>query len=208
MVLRPVGDQPPSVYWVRRGLMAVVVIGVIGVVWWLWPSGDDPAQETTAPIATASSTPTPSDTASPTPSKTKKKEPKVKLEPACPDSAIEVTVKTNAETYPPDQDPSFTFAVENVSDKACSREVGQAANELKVTSGGAQVWSSDDCSPGGPADPTNLAPGDRFVQTVSWSRVASAEGCPTPEQSAEAGSYQVIARNLEVLSEPAVFALQ
>ena len=35
--------------------------------------------------------------------------------PVCPDSAIEVTVETNADTYPPDRDPSFTFAVENVS---------------------------------------------------------------------------------------------
>ena len=29
----------------------------------------------------------------------------------------------------------------------------------------------------------------------------SAEGCPTPQESAEPGTYQVIARNLEVLSE-------
>ncbi len=208
MVLRPVGDQPPNVYWVRRGLMAGVVLVVVGLVWWLWPSGNDSDENSAAPVATTSSTPTPSDTSSPTPtpSKTKTKEPKLK--PACPDSAIEVTVSTDSEAYPPDQNPSFTFAVENVSNKTCSREVGQASNELKVTSGGAQVWSSDDCSPGGPADPTNLAPGDRFVQTVTWPRVKSAEGCPTPEQSAEPGSYQIVARNNEVLSEPAVFELQ
>jgi hypothetical protein len=207
VVLRPVGDQPPSVYWVRRGLMAVVVLVVVGLAWWLWPSGDSPAQDTSAP-ATVSTSPSPTDSSSPTPtpSKTKKKEPKLK--PACPDSAIEVTVSADAETYPAGQNPSFTFVVENVSDQTCSREVGQAANELKVTSGGAQVWSSDDCSPGGPGDPTNLAPADRFVQTVTWPRVKSAEGCPTPEESADPGSYQVVARNLEVLSEPAVFTLE
>ena len=126
----------------------------------------------------------------------------------CEDSAIEVTVAADAETYPADRQPSFTFAVENVSDEACSREVGQAANELRVTSGGTQVWSSDDCSPGGEDDPTNLDPGDRFVQTVSWPKVQSAEGCPTPQEAATAGSYQVVARNLEVLSEPAVFVLE
>jgi len=207
VVLRPVGDQPSSVYWVRRGLLGVVLLAVIGLVWWLWPSGAD-TTESAAPDTSPSATPTDSASATPTPSATKKKKPKEKLEPACADSAIEVTVSTDAETYAAGRNPSFTFAVENVSDKSCSRDVGQAANELRVTSGGAAVWSSDDCSPGGETDRRNLAPGDRFVQTVSWSRVTSAEGCPTPEEVAEPGTYQVLARNLDVLSEPVAFELQ
>lgn len=210
MVLRPVGDQPPSVYWVRRGLLLVVLLLVLAVVWWLWPSGGD---DTTGTAAESTPTPTPSagdsSSPSPEPSKTKKKpKPEPELEPACADSAIEVTVDADAETYPADRQPAFTFTVENVSDEACSRDVGQSANELRVTSGGAQVWSSDDCNPGGSADRTNLDPGDRFVQTVSWPKELSAEGCPTPQESAEPGTYQVIARNLEVLSEPAVFVLE
>lgn len=210
MVLRPVGDQPPGVYWVRRGLLLVVLLLVLAVVWWLWPSGGDDTtgtvgEPTSTPTSSASDSPSPS----PEPSKTKKKpKPEPELEPACADSAIEVTVDVDAESYPADRQPAFTFTVENVSEEACSRDVGQSANELRVTSGGAQVWSSDDCNPGGSTDRTNLDPGDRFVQTVSWPKVLSAEGCPTPQESAEPGTYQVIARNLEVLSEPAVFVLE
>lgn len=207
MALRPVGDQPPGVYWVRRGLVLLALVALVAVVLWLWPSGgDDATPAATEPTPTASATLTESPSTSPEPSKTKK--PKEDLLSPCEDSAIEVTVAADAETYPADRQPSFTFAVENVSDEACSREVGQAANELRVTSGGTQVWSSDDCSPGGEDDPTNLDPGDRFVQTVNWPKVQSAEGCPTPQEAATAGSYQVVARNLEVFSEPAVFDLE
>ena len=42
----------------------------------------------------------------------------------------------------------------------------------------------------------------------TWPRIESAEGCPTPEQDAAPGTYQVIARNGDVLSEPAVFSLE
>jgi hypothetical protein len=195
---------------VRRGLLLVVLVLILVLVWWLWQSGGD---DTTGTAADATPTPTPSasesSSPSPEPSKTKEKpKPEPELAPKCADSAIEVTVDADAETYPADRQPAFTFTVENVSDETCSRDVGQSANELRVTSGGAQVWSSDDCNPGGSADRTNLDPGDRFVQTVSWPKELSAEGCPTPQESAEPGTYQVIARNLEVLSEPAVFVLE
>lgn len=209
MVLQPVGDQPPSVYWVRRGLVLLALLVVAAIVWQIWPSG---SQESTAPDPTPTPTPTvsssPSVSASTSPKPSKSKETKAEALPACDDSAIEVTVVTNAESYPAGRDPSFTFTVENVSDKACSRDVGQAANELRVTSGGTQVWSSDDCSPGGDSDPTDLEPGDRFVQPVQWARVQSSRGCPTPQEAASPGTYQVVARNLQILSEPAAFVLE
>jgi hypothetical protein len=185
----------------------VALLVVLAIVWWIWPNGgDEPVQPAAEPTSTPSVSVTPSESvsASPKPSKTKT----VELLPPCEDSAISVTVATDADTYPADRQPSFTFTVENISDQGCSRDVGQAANELRVTSGGTQVWSSDDCNPGGEKDPTNLDPGDRFVQTVAWPEVQSAPGCPTPQEAASIGTYQVVARNLEVLSEPAVFVLE
>lgn len=210
MVLRPVGDQPPGVYWVRRALILVLLLVVVALAWWVWPSGGDDSSNTSAePTVTPSVSATPSETASTEPKATKtKKQPADELLPPCPDSAIQVTVSTDAETYSADQQPDFTFAVENVSNEACSRDIGQAANELRVTSGGTQVWSSDDCNPGGDQDLRNLDPGKPFEQTVTWPRVQSAQGCPTPQEAASVGSYQVLARNLDTLSEPAVFVLE
>lgn len=208
MVLRPVGDLPPSVYWVRRLVLLLVVLAVVAVAWWLLPFGGGDEAPVSAPSVSESPSPTatPSETktAKPKPSRTRTEE----AAPDCPDSAIEVTVDADADTYPPGRDPSFTFVVENVSNETCARDVGQAANELRVTSGGAQIWSSDDCNPGGASDVTTLDPTDRFVQTVSWPREESAEGCPTPQQDAAPGTYQVVARNLEILSEPVAFVLE
>ncbi|MFL6178529.1 MAG: hypothetical protein ACJ74E_01605 [Actinomycetes bacterium] len=209
MVLRPVGDLPPSVYWVRRLIVLGVLLLVFALVWWVWPSGGDDAGPTSSEptnTPTVSSTPL---TSSPAPSTSETKKDKTKSnKPPCKDSDVEVKVSTDADNYPSDEDPAITFSVENISDKTCSRDIGQAANELQITSGGSQVWSSDDCNPGGEVAVDNLRPGDRFVQTVTWPRIQSAEGCPTPEQDAAPGTYQVIARNGEVLSEPAVFSLE
>lgn len=210
MVLRPVGDLPPSVYWVRRLVLLLLVLALVAVTWWLLPFGGGDEVPVSAP--SVSETPTPTVTPSETPSATPKPSPtRTRTEgaaPVCPDAAIEVTVEANADTYPPDRDPSFTFTVENVSKETCTRDVGQSANELRVTSGGAQIWSSDDCNPGGASDITTLDPADRFVQTVSWPREESAEGCPTPQDPAQPGTYQVVARNLDILSEPVAFVLE
>ena len=70
------------------------------------------------------------------------------------------------------------------------------------------MWSSDHCNPGGAVREQTLEPGDRFVQPVQWARATSEEGCPTPADSAEPGQYQVVARDLEIISEPVAFELQ
>lgn len=208
MVLRPVGDLPASVYWVRRLLLLLVVVVVGALVWWLLPFGDGGDSTTPTSAPSVSPTPTPSTTKSPKPTPSETPTKTAASAPECPDSAITVTVETDAESYPAGRSPSFTFAVENVSKETCTRDVGAAANELRVTSGGAQIWSSDDCNPGGASDPSELDPGDRFVQTVSWPREESQPGCPTPQETAPPGTYQVVARNLEILSEPVAFVLE
>jgi hypothetical protein len=199
---------------VRRLIVLLAVLDAGVVVWWLWPSGGDDTSSSagdSSATPTSSSSPTTSSptASSPEPSTSKTKSDQTQpAKPVCDDSAIEVTVSTDAEIYASDEQPAITFSVENVSDKTCSRDIGQGANELQITSGGAQVWSSDDCNPGGEEAVDNLKPGDRFVQTVTWPRIESAEGCPTPQQDAPPGTYQVIARNGEVISEPAAFSLE
>lgn len=214
MVLRPVGRLSPRVYWFRR-LLVLVLVGA--VLWagyrWLAPSGDDAAPDggasgpTATPTVTATSaSPSVSATsATPTASPTRTSTPAA---PDCRDQDLSVTVSTDAETYPAGVQPEFTLTVTNESEAACTRDLGQRALELRVSSGGARVWSSDDCNPDGPSDPTRLRPGDPFVQSVSWARQASQPGCPPDEPTADPGQYQVIARNLDLLSEPAVFTLE
>lgn len=207
--MRPVGPLSPGVYWFRRLLIAGVVVLVLALVWWLFFRGDDGTTAATSgtPSPTPTATVSPSETATKTP-KPKKTETTGPAAPLCADDAIEVTVATDEGQYPADVQPTFTLTVENVSGKACRRDVGQSALELRVSSGGTLVWSSDHCSPGGGVREQTLEPGDRFVQSVQWARATSEEGCPTPADSAEPGQYQVVARDLEIISEPVAFQLE
>jgi hypothetical protein len=210
VVIRPVGPAPPSVYWVRRLLVLVVVLALVALVWWLLSgSGNDAAPSgTTAPAETTSAVATPTPSTSPEPTKSKKQTTAAPKAPPCDDADIEVVATTDLTAYPPNANPTFTLAVENTSDAACLRDIGQEALELRVSSGGAKIWSSDDCSPGGAVKETVLEPAEPFVQALTWGRQLSEAGCPTPLEPAPAGDYQLVGRNLDVLSEPDAFTLQ
>jgi hypothetical protein len=216
VVLRPVGPQSPGVYWFRRVLVALLVLALVGGLWWLFGSrgGDDPTPVagTTTPTESASPTPTsssPSPTASsPSPKPSKKASPTTTRAPDCRAQDMSVTVSTDAEVYPADVEPSFSLTVANESETTCRRDVGQQALELRVSSRGSRVWSSDDCSPDGGKDVVEFEPGESVSQTVTWSRQTSQPGCPDGEPFADPGQYEVLARNLKLLSEPATFTLQ
>lgn len=212
MVLRPVGPLPPGAYWLRRLLVLLVVAGVGLGAWWLFnrDGGDaDPAGATTdSTSATGSASPSVSPTQSTTTKAPKKtKSPSATARP-CAEQEIEVTVVTDAPIYPAGELPKFTLAVKNVGTSPCSQDVGSSALELRVSSGGSKIWSSDDCNPSGESRIKDLKPGERFLQTVPWDRLESAPGCPTPQEEAPPGDYQVLARDLEQFSEPVPFALQ
>ena len=207
MALRPVGDLPPRVYWARRLVVLLIVALVALLVWWLWPSGGD---DTTATSGEPSPTPSLSTTPSlsPEPSETTTSKTPKPSDAPCEDSDIEVTVRTDSSTYPTGEDPTIAFTVTNVSDTTCVRDVGQAANELKVSSGGVTVWSSDFCNPGGDPDLLTMEPGDNYKGDFTWSRVLATKDCPTPLEQADPGTYQVVALNGDVTSEPAEFVLE
>ena len=118
-------------------------------------------------------------------------------------------MSTDKQRYATDEQPQFTLGVQNTGTVTCVRDVGQSALELKVTAAdGTQVWSSDDCNPGGQSALRTFGPGDRWVQVVTWSRQESAAGCPSGEPLAPSGDYEVLARNLSALSSPAAFTLR
>jgi hypothetical protein len=206
VVFRPVGPLPPGAYWFRRLLVLALVIVIALVVWWVFVRDSGDADLAAAePEPSVSDTPSPTQTSTPKPTKTQSTQPTA---PLCDDQDIAVTVTTSQPTYAAGQEPTFTLTVENISDAKCRRDVGPRALELRVSSGGSKIWSSDDCSPGGAVDERTVLPGDSFGQTVQWSRVVSAPTCPTPQEQAPAGDYQVVARNLEIISDPAVFTLE
>ena len=73
-MMRPVGPQPPSVYWVRRALALVVVIGVVLAAVWLVSGrgGDGTPSAAAGPATSPSTAPVASPSPSPSHSSTKK----------------------------------------------------------------------------------------------------------------------------------------
>lgn len=206
---RPAGPLPASVYWTRRALVLLLVLAVVLLLRWLWPSGGNGG---TASIVTVS--PKPTSTARPGVASSPGTQPPTTVAstppaepPLCSDSSVAVTVTTDATRYSAGVRPAFTLTVLNTGTMPCRRDVGAKALSLTVTSGGARVWSSDDCQPGGVASVRLLAPRTSVSTSVLWSRVLSAPGCPKGRPAAGPGTYVVVGDAGGVTSPRIVFAL-
>jgi hypothetical protein len=119
-----------------------------------------------------------------------------------------LTVSTDAKSYPANVQPRLNMSVRNAGSTSCTRDVGQAALELRVsTAAGAPVWSSDNCAPGGPHDVITLKPNQIFRTALVWSRTTSKPGCPAGQPKAAVGNYVLKGRNLLLTSAGATFEL-
>lgn len=203
-MIKPVGPEDPSVYWKRRALVGGIALLVLIVLWWLlWPKGGgepEPVAAPASPAPTAPVTPAPvTPSGSPSASASGSE---------CTETDVAVTVTSDAETYPAGVDPKLTMSITNAGSLSCERDVGSAANEIAVSSGGVQVWSSDDCGGAGAPDIVTLKPGEAATVTVDWPRTASEPGCASEGSPVPPGSYEVEGRNGKVRSEPLVLTLQ
>ncbi len=214
-LLHPVGPQTPGVYWLRRLIvLAVVVALIVGIKLAFFNgggSGTAAPEPSTSPTASPSAstsksgTPEPTTTGSASPSKSAS--PSSGGTPLCKDSQITVTASTDAATYQVGATPRLRMRIQNTSDNACRRDIGAAKNELVITSGSTQVWSSDDCNPGGSQQVQTIQPGQSYSVTVTWLGKLSKKGCPADMPEAQAGSYKLTGRNSAVTSKPATFVL-
>ena len=205
----PVGPEPPEVYWRRRIIVLVVLVVVIVLLWWLifgrssGGGGADP-QPTPAPTPTSQSA---SPTASPSPTSASPSPTQTTIE-DCADADILVEATAEQAIYPLGSTPTLTLTVTNIGTRPCKRDVGPRANELKITSGDWQVWSSDDCNPSEEKDIITLDRGDAFQTQLVWDGYVSEAGCPVNEPMAEAGEYSIIGRNGNVESAPSALRLE
>lgn len=204
--MSPVGPEPPTVYWMRRAAVIVVALTLVISVWWLVMGRGSSEPETTATSDTSTleadgtatdSTIIAEETVTP-----------VTTEPVdCAESAILVEATTDASTYAIGSEPVLSLVITNIGDVACLRDIGPKANELEIKSGGYHVWSSDDCSASQRSKIETLEPGQKVASSISWDGKLSQKGCPKQDKAAKAGRYEVIGRNLDVLSDPTPFAL-
>ncbi|WP_353114151.1 hypothetical protein [Microbacterium sp.] len=178
-----------AVYRRRRlvvfgGLILVIVLIVAGV--WLaiaqpWKGGDTPAPRSSSPAPTAP-TPsggTPAPTAS-TPASTPTPGDTSPALAACTTSQVQVTAKTDAETYAADVKPKLSISLKNTGGVDCTINVGSTKQVFTVTSGSDVWWRSTDCQ----KDPSDMIVTLKAGQEVSssapveWDRTrSSVETC-------------------------------
>lgn len=200
-LLHPVGPEPASVYWRRR---VVVIVGALLVLFLFW-SIISPGGGSSEPAASSSS-PTALPTVSP--GKKSSESPSAAASGAlCLEEDIQVTVSADQTTFTAGQSASFIMKITNISQGACSRDVGSAANTFEIASGDVDVWSSDACSDPGENQVEEIPPGESFAVKGTWDTTINSTGCSASAAAAQPGAYQVVATNGEVSSEPIVFTL-
>ena len=202
--MTPRGPEPPSVYWVRRIAVVLVVLTVLVGLWWL-VAGRSSSDASVSPGTTSSPSATPVASATPDASST----PDVAPDPKnlCPDTSIGVSATTDSSTYPVASTPRLTLTIQNIGTFACTRDIGPKANSLSITTGGFPVWSSDACNASTTTKPSVLEAGEKVASSITWDGRLSSKDCNKQGALAKAGSYDLTGSNDLVQSDKTPFAL-
>jgi len=188
---------------VALAALVVLALGTAG----LRGTGPDTLATASSPVSVPAGSPdpaagTPEAAASPSPS------PAPTDAAPCPDAALDVRATTDARSYPAGVKPVLTLTVRNTGATPCRRPLGQGATELLITSGADRVWSSDDCTSGGPLGEVVLQPAAESTSKVVWSATRSVPGCPSGQRAALPGTYHLSARIGELRRDGDTFVLQ
>ena len=201
--MKPVGPQPPNVYWRRRVLAVVVLVVVLGLLIWAvtaligaFTGGDEPAKQ---PSPGASGTAAPSSSPSGSASEGGA---------ACTARDVEVVATADSRTHKVGDTAQIGMTITNSSDKTCRMDVGSAAITILVKSGSDQVWSSDDCETGSQSNQVDIEAGQAMESVVPWKTERSAAGCETGLSAIRPGTYQVVAKAGEITSAPLTMTIQ
>lgn len=191
-VLRPVGPQPPRVYWVRRLVVLGLVLLVLALAVWAFASrGSD-----SGAAADAQGDETAADQDAPAGGPL-----------ACEPADLTVTLSSDARTYGADSRPVMTLSVTNASEAPCTVDVGSGNRVVTITSGSDRIWSSTDCA-GDEGEALRLLDAGA-VETVGvdWKRERSDPDCTAGLPEPRPGTYTAVASVLGVESETLVFEL-
>ncbi|NLT27265.1 MAG: hypothetical protein GXX90_11605 [Microbacteriaceae bacterium] len=218
----PAPTPSPAVYRRRRLVALVLLLAVIGLVWWgvaaligaiagggepaPGGTGAAPAPAPSAPVTAPPTTGAPA-TDAPEPTPTEPPEPQ-----RCTADDVVVTARTDAEFYGPDAQPQFSMSLENRSEHDCIIDVGTAAQEYRVTSGSDVIWVSTHCQQEAEHQDVLLEAG-RTVDApgLGWVRERSTpDTCDGERPAAVAGNayYHLQVTIGGIASTPVVFVLE
>ena len=198
---KPVGDQEPQVYWVRRAV-ALLALAVVILIIWLVIRGltSGGGEEDPAPTGTTS----PDTTTSAAPASTAQNDPSR----ACTGDDLTVSAVASPENVNVGSMPAFEVRVEHTGALACSVSTNAEGTSLVVRSGDDVYYDSAWC-PDLPvftdADWV-LQPGDREALQANWTGQRYDQSC-TPGDVAPAGTFRAAVAVAGVAAEEATFQM-
>jgi hypothetical protein len=127
----------------------------------------------------------------------------------CADTEVSVTPVPAATAVKRGTPVVIKLKIKNISNRACSRDLGAGAQELYIDQGARKYWSSDTCSTDRSTNLQRLQPGAEFEYTVTWNGRQSSKctarlaAGPAPI----AGQYEIRGRLGTKVSEPVVLTI-
>ncbi|WP_346346833.1 hypothetical protein [Streptomyces sp. SID161] len=117
--------------------------------------------------------------------------------PDCTSAAVVLSLRSERNSYSPDQTPTFELTVKNSSSADCKADLGPKSAVLTITpaDGDDAYWSSADCPEGAGSLVFRVPAGESITYTATWDRKPSAPRCATPAAgSAKPGTYLLEAK--------------
>jgi hypothetical protein len=178
------------------------------------PTGLPSAQASVSLAASATPSATPSATASAkAPQAQKKAAPGQQANSkaaagGCPARDIVLTLAVSKTVYRGRALPAFQIDIVSTNPGPCAFNAGRTALRVLITGGTRATWDSGACLRGATPHVEYLQRGVPSVASIVWDRHLRPAGCTTPEVTAPAGQYQVIAVSGSVVSPAKTFVLQ
>src|SRR5690554_2722137 len=123
-VLRPVGPEPPRVYWTRRLLILAALIVAATLVWTLVQGGGAPSDATAGTSPSAEDAP--DGDADDDAAVDDESDDAAGASTPCAAENLELAIETGRNSYPDGARPSFTVTVTNTGEAGCTVDVGDA----------------------------------------------------------------------------------
>lgn len=211
-VLTGKGPQPPVVYWIRRGLVALIAVVVVGLLVWAFMPKNQPSVATPEPAgsptpAATQSSPAPSTSPSggvePTPSPS----PSATAPGACEPIGVQLDLK-GFKSVKSGKKQTFIVTAENNTALPCVMEITKDTFVLRVTSGTDPVFSTAHCEKWLPTvKKQTLKAGASVEFKVDWQTFRSAQGCRQAKSLLGAGTYVATAAYKETSTARMAFQL-
>ncbi|MEV6629970.1 adhesin [Actinoplanes sp. NPDC051470] len=128
---------------------------------------------------------------------------------SCADQEISAVAIPAAATVKRGAALAVSLKIKNISNRACTRDLGAGVQELYLDQAARKFWSSDTCNPDRSTNPTKMQPGVEYNFNVTWNG-QQANKCAGTVPSGPAlapGQYQLRYRLDRKLSDPVAITI-